>query len=641
MTSPLLERGRRRLCLLAGLLLAVPSLTVRAQAQHEGHAPAANPDPAADRPVVFLDKSPRIVAYQLGRLSNARLLRVERDTSDAKFAPVYEAILGRAGMEPKHRVEAASALAKLRRTDAAGELIAAIKRADNEAAAPAIPDLARLLLDRPAPVLRSHQSELEGLAAEAAQPGQRGPAFAALVSIAPPEVVWAWAEQKQALAALLAGLPLQPEASRRAAFASRIEPLLRPGGDPSTLRGAIAAAAALPGREAPVFAALAQLFAAGAERPAVVRAIQQVPKDRWPADQLMALAEALIDYAAKAPETERIEANYLDTLQLGKDLAARLPREQGVKVRQALAAAGVNIIRLRTLPEQMYFDQTLIPVEAGKPVAIIFENPDAMQHNLVLTAPGALEEIGQASEKMPPTPDAEGRLYVPSSPKVLHATRLLNRGEQAVLRFTAPARPDRYPYVCTFPGHWLRMRGTLLVVEDLEAYLAQAPAVAAPTITEWKLEDLAAGLPAGLSGRDPQRGQEVFVTAGCVACHQVGSLGAVYGPNLGGVFAKYQNDPRTVLGEMLEPSRNIDPRYRACNLNLANGDSLTGFILREDAESVTIQTGAAESLIQQVPKKDIQSREPQESSVMPGGLLNLLSKEQILDLLAFLAAARP
>src|SRR5207237_1301211 len=84
--------------------------------------------------------------------------------------------------------------------------------------------------------------------------------------------------------------------------------------------------------------------------------------------------------------------------------------------------------------------------------------------------PGALEEIGQAAEKMLPEPDANSRLYVPQSPKVLQATRLLDPGQKAKLAFTAPDEPGDYPYLCTYPGHWRRMVGTLAVARDVEAY---------------------------------------------------------------------------------------------------------------------------------------------------------------------------
>ena len=58
----------------------------------------ADEEPAgakADKPILFLDKSPVIVKYQLGRLSNDQLLLADRETTHPKFIPLWEAILGR------------------------------------------------------------------------------------------------------------------------------------------------------------------------------------------------------------------------------------------------------------------------------------------------------------------------------------------------------------------------------------------------------------------------------------------------------------------------------------------------------------------------------------------------------------------
>ena len=139
----------------------------------------------------------------------------------------------------------------------------------------------------------------------------------------------------------------------------------------------------------------------------------------------------------------------------------------------------------------MLYDKTLIVVEAGKPVSIVLINDDTMPHNLVITTPGSLEEIGTAAEKMPPEADSRGRLYVPKSPKVLHATTIIEAGQQTKLSFTAPKVPGDYPYVCTFPGHWRRMVGTLAVVTNVEAYLATHTST--PAVTEWKTDDLCLG----------------------------------------------------------------------------------------------------------------------------------------------------
>ncbi len=603
--------------------------------QHTGHDA---PEPI-EKPVIFLDKNPRIIAYQLNRLTLAQLLQVERNTAEPKFIPVYEAILIRTGMGEQPRLEAAEALAQLRKTDAAAELIAAMQRADEASVRSIAEPLGRLLAAQLPAALKKHQTELETMAADSPEPAQREAAFAALTSFQPPEFVWRYAQEKGATAWLLTGLRLQPAVERRTAFFGRIEPLLQPDSDAALRRSAITAAVAIPTKSAVVFNALARLYVKQVDQAALVLALQQIPKEAWAPDQLPALVEAIVAGAQKVPANERTEPEYLDLLQLGQEVAARLPPPDRTRWRKTLAGLGVNMIRLRTLREQMFFDRTLLVVEANQPVAILFENTDAMQHNLVIAAPGTLAEVGAAAEKMPPTPDASGRLFVPEMPQVLYATRLLNPGDKTKLEFQAPAKPDRYPFACTYPGHWQRMQGVLLVVNSLAVYLEHAPAdLPAPKMTEWKIADFTNQFRHFPYLGNAEKGKAVFTTAGCVACHQIRQLGAAYGPNLTEVFNKYQQDPAKVLGEILEPSRNIEPRYRSYNFTLADGDILTGFIVQEDATSLTLQTGPSASTMQKYARKDLPNREPQPLSIMPSGLLNLLDQEQILDLLAFLSA---
>jgi azurin len=99
----------------------------------------------------------------------------------------------------------------------------------------------------------------------------------------------------------------------------------------------------------------------------------------------------------------------------------------------------------------------------GQPVKLVFSNPDAMQHNLVVVKPGALEEVGTAGNEMAKDPDGIKRHFVPASDKVLHATKLVDPQGTAILRFNAPTAPGDYPYVCTFPGHWVIMNGVMEV----------------------------------------------------------------------------------------------------------------------------------------------------------------------------------
>ncbi len=616
----------------AAVLLAIHA----AGAAQEHHHAAAG---GVEKPVVFLDKSPRIVAFQLARLSDAQLLLVDREPTHPKFIPVYEAILLRPALPAPRREEAISALARIRKSDAATEILAVIRQLPAEKADLA-PGLTRLLLSQPAADLKRQEPSLRELFSGDNPVGVRRAACAALAATQPADATWSLAERSQGVEHLISVLPLVPQAAARAAYFPRLLPLLQPGAPAGPRRAAIAAAAHMPGHEAATIAALSVLIARGAEAAHCARALSRIPRERWPDVDVPRLCNALLDQARSIPAPRRTEDDYLDIAQLGTELAARLPREKGAPLRRAFVSLGVNVLRLRSLHEQMYFDKTLLLAEAGKPVELVFENTDAMPHNWVLVALGAADAIATAAEAMAAQPDALGRVHVPASPQVLQATRMLNAGERVRLPFTAPKEPGDYPFLCTFPGHGQRMRGTLKVVADLESYLVQHPqGTSEVKITEWTLADFAADLARTPPAGNRARGKEVFAKAACASCHQLGGEGVAFGPSIGEALRRHQGNAGALLTEILDPSKFIDEKFRNYNFELSDDESLSGIILKEDAASVTVRSGPGEAQVKVVPKNQIKSRRASVLSVMPAGLLNTMSREDVLDLLAHLMTA--
>jgi azurin len=128
-----------------------------------------------------------------------------------------------------------------------------------------------------------------------------------------------------------------------------------------------------------------------------------------------------------------------------------------------------TVVRIKVIKNEMKYDRKTFEVEAGKPVEIVFENPDFMQHNLVITQPGTLENVGKAADKLASDPKGAEKQYVPDTPDVLFATKLVNPQQTVKLNFVAPQKTGDYPFVCTFPGHWSIMNGTMKVVKNKAA----------------------------------------------------------------------------------------------------------------------------------------------------------------------------
>ncbi|MBP9900775.1 MAG: c-type cytochrome [Verrucomicrobiota bacterium] len=582
----------------------------------------------------FLPKSPTAAAYVLGRLSNKELTEAPR----SEF--VYVALLKRKGLERKYRVEALEGLAKARNTDPLTELIGGLRGLDQkgEDSEPVLRDLAVILLQTKPADLAAKRSDLEKLATEAQLPLTRQMAYAAVITAdGSADRTWPQVASDSAkLSDVLLAIPLLRDTNLRAALYPKVQPLL-PKAEPAEVhRASIAAIAAVPGHDAETFNTLAALVQSGTEREAAVASLQKLPRKSWPREQAAMLIENLVGYLQSVPVDKRTEPEALGAFQFATDLTTLLPLAQAGAVSKTLRGLGVSVFVVRTIPEQMLYDQTLIVVEAGKPVAITLINDDAMPHNLVVVTPGAVEEIGTAAEKMPPEPDAQGRHYTPDSPKVLHGTKLVDPGQQSKLSFLAPEVPGEYPYVCTFPGHWRRMVGTLAVVPDVEVYLASHATADQPKVTEWKVEDLAPDLGQVSSGRNLARGKALFTKLACAGCHQLGVEGISYGPDLTDLLQRYQTNRADILRQILEPSLVISNRYRNIQFELKNGDELLGLIVQAEGERLTVQSGPSAALIQTLKLSDIKTQQPQSSSPMPLGLLNLLSKEEVFDLLAYL-----
>jgi putative heme-binding domain-containing protein len=415
-------------------------------------------------------------------------------------------------------------------------------------------------------------------------------------------------------------------------------------------RAAMQALPSMRGQEAEAVKALARFVNDKSDRSYAVKALQRVPARLWPAEQAKPVLSGLLAYVRKVPVRGRTATEVVDALQLADSLAALLPADEVRKTRRELAELGVRVIRLGTVVEQMIYDRERIVMQAGKPVEIVFENTDNMPHNLVIARPGALEEIGKLAERTATEAGAAERHYVPASGKILLSSRLLQPRETQRLAFIAPKELGVYPYVCTYPGHWQRMHGALYVVADLEsyqaapeAYLAKNPLPVADALlkynrprTEWKYDDLAP-LAMHLTGRAFANGKQMFQVATCAACHKFGGAGLEFGPDLTKLNPKWTS--ADVLRHILEPSLEINEKYQSWIIRLESGKTITAMILKETPAAVElIENPLASTKPLTIKKSAIEKRDKSPTSIMPKGLLDKLTREEVLDLLAYVVS---
>jgi putative heme-binding domain-containing protein len=418
-------------------------------------------------------------------------------------------------------------------------------------------------------------------------------------------------------------------------------------------RTAMLALTSVRGKETDAFKAIAKYLRNDADRHAAIQALQRIPSSYRPKDEAKPILDALLAYIRTIPVAERTSPASLDALQLADSMASLLPLDDAKQVRRELGELGVRVLRMATVPDQMLFDKERIVVKAGKPVEIIFDNNDLMPHNFVVVQPGALEQIGMLAETTATQPGALERGYVPQSSKILLKSHLIQPRNSEKLSWTAPKQPGVYPYVCTYPGHWRRMYGALYVVEDLddyladpEAYLAKHPLPIADELLkfvrprkEWKFEELASSVGQLKNGRSFSNGKQIFQAASCVSCHKFGGVGNEIGPDLTKIDPK-QNKPIEILHDILDPSFRINEKYQTFTFELQSGKVITGMVVAETPKEVKVVENPlvkADALV--IKKSDIAERKKSPVSIMPKGLLDKLTHEEILDLIAYVAAA--
>jgi putative heme-binding domain-containing protein len=297
-------------------------------------------------------------------------------------------------------------------------------------------------------------------------------------------------------------------------------------------------------------------------------------------------------------------------------------------------------IKISCMPEVMRFTTEQFSVKTGQPVKIVFTNPDATDHNLVLVKQGALEEVGMAANAMARDPANANSDFIPKDkrPLILQATKMVGPTRKSrvhVLRFEAPTKPGIYPYVCTFPGHWVVMKG-IMVVADSESEAARLLAAEKPaTIQEWTMPDFEDLVVPEATEKVVMRGMAVFMKANCNQCHVLAGHGVNLGPDLGKVTERYKN--RRLLQQLIEPSSEINEKYQTYKFLLDDGRLVSGVIASEDDKFVNVMTNLlTPKQLSRLNKKEIEQRVKSKISAMPTGLLNVLTKQEIGELMSFM-----
>jgi putative heme-binding domain-containing protein len=150
----------------------------------------------------------------------------------------------------------------------------------------------------------------------------------------------------------------------------------------------------------------------------------------------------------------------------------------------------------------------------------------------------------------------------------------------------------------------------------------------------WKMSDFDDVINKELKGRDFVKGRNFFGAASCTVCHRMGEYGGVIGPDLTGSGGRFA--PKDLLESIIEPSKQISDQYGSLNFHMKDGSTINGRIANmRDGKYRLITDLNNPGIMTHIAIKDIKKIEASPVSMMPPGLINMMKKEEVLDLIAY------
>jgi putative membrane-bound dehydrogenase-like protein len=291
-------------------------------------------------------------------------------------------------------------------------------------------------------------------------------------------------------------------------------------------------------------------------------------------------------------------------------------RRAGVETRLAALAALVSAGDVVDTPG---FDLLRSALEPGSPA------PQRM------AAAAVLEKSKLDSDRLRllvPAVETAGPLELP---RILRAFEQ-GTGEQVGLALIAAL--DRSKARATLRADTLRPR----IANYPEAVKAAAERLLASVNAEGGNEARLEKLLGEVGGGDVARGRTVFnsARAACLSCHAIGYIGGRIGPDLTKIGQV--RGERDLLEAVVFPSASFARGYEPVEIRTRSGEVHAGLLRTDGADEVVV--GSAAGTDTHVPRRNVAAIEPGTISLMPSGYADLLTRQELADLLAFLKAAR-
>jgi putative heme-binding domain-containing protein len=158
-----------------------------------------------------------------------------------------------------------------------------------------------------------------------------------------------------------------------------------------------------------------------------------------------------------------------------------------------------------------------------------------------------------------------------------------------------------------------------------------------PFVRKWAMEDLVPRLERLKSGRSFESGKAAFAAVSCIKCHRFNGEGGASGPDITGAGKRFQ--PADLLEAIVLPSKVISDQYQAIEIITRKKQVVVGTVQEENDRQIVIRSSPLSTETETVKKDQIAQRRASKISVMPEGLIDVLTEDEVLDLLAYVRAA--
>jgi len=175
----------------------------------------------------------------------------------------------------------------------------------------------------------------------------------------------------------------------------------------------------------------------------------------------------------------------------------------------------------------------------------------------------------------------------------------------------------------------------VLTNRPIEPMSQKLPEETRAIVKNWEMGDFNDLSNDALANRNLKNGEQMFVVGQCYKCHQVSGSGGSVGPDLTAAGRRF--NPHDLLETMIVPSKEVSDQYRATTFQMDDGRLITGRIANLAGGNYMVQTNMLDpGNFTNLSAANIEDRKPSEVSMMPKGLLDTMTKDDVLDLLAYL-----